>query len=99
MIETKNLDLLYSDMRYVLNLNLKFQFPETWRLSRTECLLFETHLQYLICKIKYCCDMTLSAKIELIHFSVLSDRDLNCHYNIQLLLQQCEKLRVNGDTD
>ena len=43
--------------------------------------------------------MTLSVKIEFTHFSVLSDRDLNCQNDIQLFLQQCdEKLRVNGDT-
>ena len=38
-------------------------------------------------------------KIKWIQVSVLSIRDLNCHNNIQLFPQQCEKLRVNGDTN
>ena len=38
--------------------------------------------------------MTLSAKIELIHFSDLSSRDPNCQDNIQLFLQQFEKFSV-----
>ena len=38
--------------------------------------------------------MTLSTKIELIHFSNLSSRDPNCQDNIQLFLQQFEKFIV-----
>ena len=38
--------------------------------------------------------MTLSAEIELIHFSDLSSRDPNCQDNIQLFLQQFEKFSV-----
>ena len=38
--------------------------------------------------------MTLLSEIELIHFSVLSSRDLNYHNDIQLFLQQFEKFRV-----
>ena len=38
--------------------------------------------------------MTLSAKIELIHFSDLSSRDPNCQDNIQLFLQQFEKFSM-----
>ena len=38
--------------------------------------------------------MTLSTKIELIHFSNLSSRDPNCQDNIQLFLQQFEKFSV-----
>ena len=38
-------------------------------------------------------------KIELFPNSDLSSRDLNCQNNIQLFLQQFEKIRVNGDTN
>ena len=38
--------------------------------------------------------MTLLAEIELIHFSILSSRDHNCHNDIQLFLQQFEKFCV-----
>ena len=41
--------------------------------------------------------MILLAEIELIQFPFLSDRDLNCHNNIQLFLRHYEKLRVKGD--
>ena len=37
---------------------------------------------------------TLLSEIELIHFSVLSSRDLNYHNDIQLFLQQFEKFSV-----
>ena len=43
--------------------------------------------------------MTLSAKIELTHLSDLSTRDLNCHNNIQLFLQQFEKISVHCVTN
>ena len=36
---------------------------------------------------------------NIIHFSILSNRDPNCPNTIQLFLQKCEKLRVNGDTN
>ena len=38
-------------------------------------------------------------KIELNQVSILSTRDLNCHNNIQLFLQQFENFRVNEDTN
>ena len=56
---------------------------------------FTTMIDYV------CCDIGQNDtidKIELIHFSDLSSRDLNCHDDIQLFLQQFENFRVNGDT-
>ena len=41
--------------------------------------------------------MTLSVKIELIQFSVLSTRDPNYKNDIQLFLQLFDELKVNGD--
>ena len=43
--------------------------------------------------------MTLSMKIELIHFSDLSSRDPNSQDNIQLFLQQFEKFSVHCVTN
>ena len=43
--------------------------------------------------------MTLLAEIELVHFSILSSRDLNYHNDIQLFLQQFEKFNVNCVTN
>ena len=42
---------------------------------------------------------TLSAKVELNRFSVLSTRDPNYNNDIQLFLKQFEKSGVNGDTN
>ena len=38
--------------------------------------------------------MTISVKIELIHYSNLSSRHLNCQDNILLFLQQFEEFSV-----
>ena len=56
-------------------------------LAVTYKILFWQHI--LVCSEldksqKASCDMTLSAKIELTHFAILSSRDLNCQINIQL---------------
>ena len=47
--------------------------------------------------LRYWSGMTLSVELELTHLSVYSRRDPNCKNDIQLFLQQFEKLGVNGD--